>query len=244
MVSESHLDEKAPAWRRRKDHRRPEILAAARELFAELGYEKTAVGEIARRAGVSEATVYKYFQSKPELVRQVFHDWMDPKIAIVEAGLPQVEGVRARLKLICVWHLHEMRRSPGLFRLVYRELRWDNYEGSALHQLNRRYANAVVWIVEEGVKAGEIDARTDPRLIRDLLFGGLEHVGWRLVFAERPAGAAADTDIEIAAAALADQIWRGLALRPEAEPAPGEARLQALAARLERAVSALEGAVS
>ena len=52
---------------------------------------------------------------------------------------------------------------------VYRELRWENYEGSALHQLNRRYANAVVWIVEEGVKAGEIDRaltrgrRGDPR---------------------------------------------------------------------------------
>ncbi len=48
--------------------RRQEILQAAAELFAEKGYQRTSVREIADRAGIAPGTIYLYFDSKGDLL--------------------------------------------------------------------------------------------------------------------------------------------------------------------------------
>ncbi len=47
--------------------RREELLAAAREVLAENGYERTTVSSIATRANVAQGTFYLYFPSKEAL---------------------------------------------------------------------------------------------------------------------------------------------------------------------------------
>ncbi|MFF2078449.1 TetR family transcriptional regulator [Kitasatospora sp. NPDC058162] len=51
----------------RRSRSRQAILAAARELFSELGYEQTTVRAVAHRAGVDPALVMKHFGSKEQL---------------------------------------------------------------------------------------------------------------------------------------------------------------------------------
>ena len=53
---------------RRLDRRRRALVEAARQLFAEQGYEKTTLSEIVDRAGGSLATVYKLFGNKDGLL--------------------------------------------------------------------------------------------------------------------------------------------------------------------------------
>lgn len=48
--------------------RRGQILAAAQSLIAEQGYERTTTAQIAKRAGISEGTIYNYFPSKVAVV--------------------------------------------------------------------------------------------------------------------------------------------------------------------------------
>ena len=47
--------------------RREDLLAAAREVLAQNGYERTTVSSIASRANVAQGTFYLYFQSKEAL---------------------------------------------------------------------------------------------------------------------------------------------------------------------------------
>jgi len=187
--------EKSPAWQRRKEHRAAELLAAARDLLEEVGMEQASTAEIARRAGVSEATVYKYFANKRDLVHQVVRSWMEPNLAALERELPLVDGVAARLRIVTFRHLEGIRDWPGLHRLIYRELRWTDYIGSELHRLNQRYARIIQMIVTDGIAADEIDTAVEPALVRDMLFGGLEHVGLRVIAGDQP--------IEIAATSRA-----------------------------------------
>ena len=56
--------EEIPDWRAR---RREVILNAAAELFAGRDYASVQVEEVAKRAGVGKATLYRYFPSKEEL---------------------------------------------------------------------------------------------------------------------------------------------------------------------------------
>jgi len=77
------MSESSPSLRERKAQlTRDEILRAARRLFAERGYARTSVRDIARSAGVSAQTVYDSVGSKQALVSSL-NDLID-----TEAGIP------------------------------------------------------------------------------------------------------------------------------------------------------------
>src|SRR5580692_4260119 len=65
------MPDDAPRWRRRKTARPGEILDAALTVFAEHGFAAAKLTEIARRAGVSKAALYLYFETKDDLFRAV-----------------------------------------------------------------------------------------------------------------------------------------------------------------------------
>jgi AcrR family transcriptional regulator len=54
---------------RRKEQSKEDIRKAAWELFSQFGMEKVSMADIARKAGVSQATIYNNFESKEALVR-------------------------------------------------------------------------------------------------------------------------------------------------------------------------------
>src|SRR6201996_151681 len=53
------------------DTRRAQIVGIARRLFAEGGYQATTTRQLARAAGVSDALMYRYFESKDDVLRAV-----------------------------------------------------------------------------------------------------------------------------------------------------------------------------
>jgi len=52
------------------------IKTAARELFRRYGYHKTSVVEIAKKAQIAKATIYKYFDSKEVLLHTILMDYI------------------------------------------------------------------------------------------------------------------------------------------------------------------------
>lgn len=220
------------AWRRRKDQRPQEILTAARRLIEEEGAAATSMARIARLAGVSEATVYKYFDSKQELVNQVLTDWATPFAERLHSELHHFSGVRAQLTLIAIRFLRSMEETPKLHRAVFQEFRWTDYRGSPLHRINQQFAQRVVAIVDDGISSGEVRHGTDAIMLRDMLFGGLEHIALRTIFVGR------DIDVEAEAARYVDMILSGILNHgPEGRTMPDElARLSGLVDRIEKAL--------
>lgn len=67
---------------------RDKILEAAIELFSEKGFSGTTTKEIAERAGVNEALIFRYFSTKKELYG-----------AIIEKKIEENPGIEASIKL-------------------------------------------------------------------------------------------------------------------------------------------------
>jgi AcrR family transcriptional regulator len=59
---------KAQRWEQHKEKTRRDLVASARRLFAERGFEATSAADIAADAGVTERTLFRYFPSKAALV--------------------------------------------------------------------------------------------------------------------------------------------------------------------------------
>ena len=87
--------EKPKRWRRRKDARPGEIIAAALEAFLERGFAATTMSSIAERAGVAKGSVYLHFPSKEVLFRtvilQLTGNDVSKIIALVDSEMPIVE---------------------------------------------------------------------------------------------------------------------------------------------------------
>src|SRR5580692_3924709 len=86
-----------PRWRRRKDARPAEIIAAALALFAERGFAAARLDDIAARAGVSKAALYLYFPTKEDLFRAVVTEAAAPNLALVAAAAANYDGPFAAL---------------------------------------------------------------------------------------------------------------------------------------------------
>jgi AcrR family transcriptional regulator len=89
------------------------VLDAAAELFAERGCD-VSVDEIARRAGVGHATVFRRFPSKDELISAVVSKQIGELTAYVEAALAEDDAGEAFRSF--VWHAAELHaRDRGLY---------------------------------------------------------------------------------------------------------------------------------
>lgn len=92
------------------EQRREMIARAALKLFAEQGYERTTTKEIAREAGISEGTIFKYYPTKHDLLLAFFHrEVFAPLHGIFKLDEP-VDDYRVLHALIAdrfrLWHSH------------------------------------------------------------------------------------------------------------------------------------------
>ncbi len=208
----------------RRQQREAEILHAAREVFLEKGFERAAVSEIAARVGVVEGLVFRYFPTKRDLLNEVLRGLYEPLIADVGAGFARITGLRGRMRFIVWRHIRFYTETSGFARLILHEVRTaPGYAVSVLHDLNVRYTDYLRQTLEQAASEGEIAREMDYELVRSLVYGGLEHLMWPVLYGNR------QVDVERLTDRFTDQILNGLegAQKPTS---PIEARL----ARLER----------
>jgi AcrR family transcriptional regulator len=84
-------------WRRRKEARPDEILAAALASFAERGFAATRLDDVAARAGISKGTLYLYFKGKEDLFEAVVRATLIPNIERLEALTATFDGPSVQL---------------------------------------------------------------------------------------------------------------------------------------------------
>ena len=135
---------------------RARILEAASKRFQSFGYRRTGVAEIARDAGISAGTIYRYFPSKEDIFRAVMRTflerWLDRvRRALDEPGTPLERLMR--LGPASVEHAKEnsllvsllTRDTEIIFPPLLEELRDEVYE---------RTVALMADVVRDGIREG------------------------------------------------------------------------------------------
>lgn len=158
------------------------ILEAARSVLADKGYEAASIGEIARQAGISEGLIYRYFDNKRDLLMAVLGQFYLRVINGLESTVARKNTFRDRLRILIKKHLEAFASDTELCRLFLTQVRVaSDYRGSEIHRLNRRYTSILLGVIQDGIAEGVVRADVDPRMLRDMLFGGIEHFAWRYI---------------------------------------------------------------
>src|ERR1700750_1538957 len=98
-VPADHGSEELPQGGRRGDTR-ARIQQIALELFAEQGYERTSLREIAERLGVTKAALYYHFKSKEDIVRSFTEDYFRQIDALFSWGREQPRSAGTATELL------------------------------------------------------------------------------------------------------------------------------------------------
>ncbi|SNS38798.1 transcriptional regulator, TetR family [Sphingomonas laterariae] len=163
------------------------LLDAATAQFAEKGYDATSISGIARAAGVSDGLIYRYFTDKRALLSAVLERLFEHIIDRTARAVHGVEGIERRLEQFIASQLTVFKEEPDLCRLYIREVRnLSTFRGSPLFHMTKRYTDLLVEVVEDAVKSGEVEPGTDPRMLRDVMFGGIEHIALHLLVGGQP----------------------------------------------------------
>lgn len=104
------------------EERRRQILAAAVDVFAHMGYESAGTVDIARAAGIGEPTIYRYFGNKREVYRETIVRATDEILDAWEAIADEAPDALAALQRIGVWYFQRLKSHPEVLLLRSRSI--------------------------------------------------------------------------------------------------------------------------
>jgi AcrR family transcriptional regulator len=135
---------------------RSRILAAASQRFAQFGYNKTTMAEIAQDCDMSAANLYRYFKNKLDIGANLACGCLDTKLLLMEEIIRQQRPAAERLHDVVLHILHythgQWSEDPRINELVSAicDTRLDIVNSYKLgeHQL-------LVTLLEDGIGRGE-----------------------------------------------------------------------------------------
>ena len=157
----------------RNEQSRRAILDAAMFLICDLGYDNVSIEAIARRAGVSKQTIYRWWPSVGAVVLEAATESLDAVVTFQDTG-EVVADLRAQLTGIV-----ELITTTG-FGLVYRGLMAAGQSDPQLlsaifDQIIEPNITAFTSRIAQAQERGEIRADADVQTLRDVLYGVIEY---------------------------------------------------------------------
>ncbi len=155
----------------RKMATRERVLAAARDLFEEVGYDDTTIREIAARAEVSVGSVFTTFSGKAEILSQVMEDRLGALYAELELIIPHLRGPTVdRLRSIMAVHYgFETRRLRLFVAYISASYNWTPAEGVVPMGTNSRLKGMLADTLTAGIARGDVRPGMDIPTFIDVL---------------------------------------------------------------------------
>lgn len=179
----------------RAEATRQAIVAAAVEVFEEIGYGNTSLSDIIERAQVTKGGFYYHFRTKEELAVAIIEQSNDALGAALRATLaapaPMLENL-IRVPFIGV----EMMRQDRVVRMGYQLRLAQNLISATGQSVLAKRRAAVVSAVETAIAEGDLVAGLDAAAVG--------HTIWASLLGTQLLATAADDDITTRLA----QMWR------------------------------------
>jgi AcrR family transcriptional regulator len=159
-----------PRGRPRSEQARQEILETAYKLLRDKGFNAVGSHEIAMAAGVSSATLYRWWKSKEEILFDACFEHMRAILAIPETG----SGLtRLRRSILRASEFLASEEGTVLARVLTGIYEDERLRRMFLERYVDQRRQIQRGIIEDAITFGELKPTTDPELLIDLLSGPL-----------------------------------------------------------------------
>ena len=158
------------------------ILDAAVTVFARQGFHHCRVSDVADEAGVAYGLVYHYFDSKEQILNELFLErWQVMLDAIAEIDRRQEVPARDKLYLVASFIIDSYRHEPDLMKVIIVEVTRAANSFGRLHLEKIREAYAgIAEIVESARQDGTFKSDISSEFAAMCFYGAIEQLlsGW------------------------------------------------------------------
>jgi TetR/AcrR family transcriptional regulator, fatty acid metabolism regulator protein len=194
------------------------ILDAAITVFARQGFHHCRVSDVADEAGVAYGLVYHYFDSKEEMLNELFLErWQIMLDAIAEIDARDELTPREKLHQVAGFIIDSYRHEPALMKVIIVEVTRAANSFGRLHLEKIREAYArIADIVESARRAGDFKQDISAQFAAMCFYGAIEQLlsGW--IFDLLPQ---TEEEFERAKTLVVETICGGLEVSPSGAPA-------------------------
>ena len=162
---------------------RQRIIEAALAVFADLHFHEATIREIAHQAGISQAAVYKHFESKEHVLSSAAAERLHTMLYEVQDHLRGLKGTMNKLRKMTWYYLYKYEqdwRVPWLLYIGVPLRVW--YEWTQTNQEGRGTSHLFQKILYEGQETGDVKKDLDIQVATNIYFGTLANIttGWLL----------------------------------------------------------------
>jgi TetR/AcrR family fatty acid metabolism transcriptional regulator len=188
------------------------IREAATKVISRKGYFQTRPKDVAEEAGISVGTIYNYYESKQEILVDIFSEEFSDRKGfyreLSQRDIPLIEQIEKILER----HFSRLTNHKELMRVIIQE-RFK--PGSKLgRKLNESYSEVVFYIeqlIEEALEKDQIRP-CNPKIIASALFGSVESTIAAGILQEEKDE---EKIFRLAPEELAEFFWNGLKRRDQ-----------------------------
>jgi TetR/AcrR family fatty acid metabolism transcriptional regulator len=189
------------------------ILDSAIHVFADRGFHHCRVSDVADEAGVAYGLVYHYFDSKEEILNQLFSErWQLMLDAITEIDSQRVPA-RDKLYMVASFIIDSYHHEPELMKVIIVEVTRAANSFGATHLDKIREAYSMIASIVDGArKDGSFKSDISAEFGAMCFYGAIEQLLSAWIFNVLPQ---ADEDYERAKGLVVEAICGGLEAEPQ-----------------------------
>ncbi len=134
------------------------IIAVAKQVFIEKGYEQANMCLIAERVGINRPALHYYFRTKEKLYEAVYSEIMSEVIPAIQDTLLQGKSLRDNIADIVDIYFNMLEKNPGIPLFIINEIRRDapRFLHIVENTVLKQYVNCVKSYIEHQMESGEM----------------------------------------------------------------------------------------
>jgi TetR/AcrR family fatty acid metabolism transcriptional regulator len=185
-MTKNGANEKEITKRLKTEIRRGQILKAAEQVFAEKGFQDATISDVAKKAKLSDGTIYDYFPSKEDLLFSIPAETVRKGSKEFESHLQYIRGAVNKIRAYVYHLLSVYQDNPSLTTVTMMLKPNRRFLETDAYQHVREGYRALRRIIDEGMASGELRSDINPYLIRSVIIGTIEQMAIRSVLLGSP----------------------------------------------------------
>jgi len=165
-------------------HRKERLIITTIDIIDELGIQKLTTREIARRQDVSEATIFRHFKNKNELLLTVLEYFTQFDEDILQSIHLRDSKPLEALRYFIISYSEYYENYPAITSIlqIFDVLRYEPELSQKINEIQYSRTNTLKELVEAAIDTGEICKGTDSGILAVMISGLTRELcfNWRL----------------------------------------------------------------
>jgi AcrR family transcriptional regulator len=187
---------------------RPEVQARLEktvlDIFSNSDFHKANIRDVAKQAGVSFSTIYKYYGSKERLVFAFVDVWLGKLTERISDHLQGIEDLKEKLRKVLWLQLDYYERNPHLGRILFMTLPMATWMADETFQ-QKRMIHLYLDVLKKGQEQGILDPHVRAGVLLDFMLGMVQRTF--AMWSQR----GSQGSLTAQANQIFEMLWRGMA---------------------------------